>query len=666
MDKLEYQSAVSTLNVWAYNYYALDNPVATDEEYDALYRRVRSYEDAHADLIDPNSPTQRVGDGMLDGFEKRSHGVPMLSLRDAFGEDEIRKWIELLEKEHGKQLFICEPKFDGASLNLVYRDGKLTHAITRGNGKEGEDVTAAAGVIRGIPMSIEGTGLPPRCEIRGEVMMAYRQFEKNNIDRVAAGKEPFANPRNAASGTLRQLDLSEIGNRGLIFMPYDLKEHHALLGSQSEVAELLNSDLFIPTPKRAVCRNADEVIDAFNAFTQMRGSLPFGIDGMVIKVNSREMQERIGSARKHPKWALAAKMPAVEAVTKLLDVVPQVGKHGVSPVAVLEPVLVDGSTVSRATLHNYAEIEAMGLMIGDTVTVFKAGDIIPAIGGCFPARRDGSEREIVAPIHCPSCGTHLVKNSKKDGSEGASLLCPNDRCDAKIQRYLEYIGGRDILDIDGLGKTAAQKLVDALDVVDVFDLLNLTVDQIASLEGYGRKSAEKFHAAIRGIVGRVTLDKIIILLQSPDIGRSISKTLVDALGEDALNPDAVENFTLHGTSDDVFKAYAALLREKHLIVGLMLEKIKPVMPASEQKPESKGGSLSGLKIVITGKLPKPRSFFAGLIEENGGAFSDRITKDVDYLVTGDAVGASKLSKAAKLGIEVMEAEAFFAEYGIAV
>jgi DNA ligase (NAD+) len=589
----------------------------------------------------------------------------MLSLKDAFSENDIHKFIINLENEHGKLSYFTELKYDGASMNLQYSNGKLKAAITRGDGLEGEEVTEAAKTIRGIPHSIADSALPADCEIRGEVMMSFDTFDRQNLIRVMENKEPFANPRNAASGSLRQLNIGEVARRGLFFVPYELKAD-VEIGTQHELSELLDySDLFNAVELKRLCHSAEEVIEAFSEMKNKRSSLPFGIDGIVIKVDNRNIQSVIGTAKKYPKWALAAKFEPQEMTTKLLNVEFQVGKHGISPVAILSPINIDGSVVTKATLHNFDEIQRLGLMINDTVAVVKRGDIIPSVERTYPERRNGSEVAIVKPTHCPSCNSVLVPNILKDKTEGSQLLCPNNKCTAKASRYLAYIADRSVLNIDGLGLSVAEKLVETLQITDVLGLKHLSVDKAMTLVGFGQKSATKLVNNIQKALESVYLDRFIVLLQAPDIGRTISKELAGELGIGALDPEIVEKYTLSGTSNDVFKGYARLLRERNEEIALMVKTLNPkVLPVQEIGSEA--GIFKGLKIVLTGKLEQPRKHYAELIENNGGIFLDKISKEVDVLVMAQIdSGSSKAKNAEKMGIRIVTASDFFAPLYVA-
>jgi len=404
-----YQEAVATLTRWAEAYYNGGDAFALDSEYDALYREVMVYEAKHPEHLIETSPTQHVGAKVLDGFEKRNHNHPMLSLKDAFEEAEIAKWAQLLSKGEGDVWFLCEPKYDGASLNLQYVDGRLDAAITRGDGETGEDVseTIKSGAVKGIPLELPA-GFPALCEVRGEVLMTYSAFEKNNEARLAAGKNEFSNPRNAASGSLRQLEVAEVARRGLIFIPYDIKTD--VLDTQSQIGKLLDSDCFVKGAGRMLVKNADGLAEAYRDFNALRNSLPYPLDGMVAKVDSKPLQEKLGYATKHPKWALACKFEPEEVTTTVLDVVVQVGKNGAqTPVAILEPTEIAGTVVERATLNNFAHITAKDIRVGDKCNLIKSGDIIPMITRSFADRRTGAEKIIEAPTHCVHCGSPLER-----------------------------------------------------------------------------------------------------------------------------------------------------------------------------------------------------------------------------------------------------------------
>lgn len=629
----------------------------TDEEYDLAYRELVAFENENPSLISEGSPTQFVGSTVSEGFERKAHIEKMYSITDAMNEDEIRKFCRNIEKSH-KVEYYCELKYDGASLNLTYENGVLTSAVTRGDGLVGEVVTNNAKMIQGIPHTINYKNSTP-LEIRGEVMMNFASFEANQIMRVEQGKEPFANPRNAASGSLRQLDSMETAKRGLNFFAYGIGSSDYKAETHQELAKFIAQNGFSAVPKSWVCSSADEILKAFKEVASMRAELPFGIDGMVIKVNSLKVSSELGFNRKYPKFALACKLKAVEKKTKLLDVIIQVGKDGThTPVAVVQPTEIDGTVVERATLHNFREIELMDIRVGDIISIFKSGDIIPAIGTVFKNERVGDETPIKIPTHCVSCGTELVRDTLKDGKKGVSVSCPNEECSARVARYIKYVAQRKVLDIDTLGDVVAEQLAKERGVKNVLDLLALTPEQLVTLDGFAQKKADKLYANIQGIVRNTTYDKVIVLLQSKDLGTSISEHLVEVLSGEAFSPDVVEDFKMVGISDEVFKNYAKLLREKSEYVHELLNAIKPVKREVEVVKQQ-SNALEGKVIAITGTLDKKREDYVKIIEVNGGTFAKKVNKSTNILCIGDGVGSVKIEAAKKLGVKVIEYQELF-------
>ena len=406
MKLVDYKRLVKKLAVCASAYYKDNKLLMTDEDYDKAYKELLLFEEVNSELVDLNSPTQNIGSNISKGFQRKSHLQKMYSLTDAMNNDDILKWCNNLEKSHGTIEYYCELKYDGASLNLIYDKGELISAITRGDGTTGEDVTNNALQIQGIPTKIS---IKTLCEIRGEVVMTFKSFDENQELRLLQEKEPFANPRNAASGSLRQLDHMETKRRNLTFLPFGIGENSLDLLKQNSLANHISSqEGFNMNNYSWVCNSSKEVLEVFQKVAEIRKNLPFGIDGMVIKVNDRNMQEEIGFNRKYPKFALACKLPAVEKKTKIKKILVQVGKDGThTPVALVEPTQIDGTIVEKATLHNYNEISLKDIRIGDNVSIFKSGDIIPAIGTVFKLERNGLENIIEAPVHCISCGEKL-------------------------------------------------------------------------------------------------------------------------------------------------------------------------------------------------------------------------------------------------------------------
>lgn len=676
-----YVESVETLNKWAEAYYTKDDAIATDEEYDTLYHEVLEWEQSHQDSVLADSPTQRVGDRLLSGFNKLSHSQKMYSLRDVFNADEAAAWARNVLKAAPDATFYCELKYDGASLNLQYKknsDGLLvlSHAISRGDGAIGEDVTENAKHIEGIPLTIENDNTPQFVEIRGEVVIENSDFFLISERRVRQGGEPFANARNAAAGGLRNYNTKETRERKLKFLPYGVGEISSgasdislvgFLTLQSSLADMITlfggeRGSFRSEPHRKTCKNVDEVVSYFNHIRTIRGELPYGIDGIVIKVNEVEIQEQLGFNYKYPKWAAAWKFPAVEKVTTVKDIILQVGRSGaITPVAILQPIEIDGSVVERSTLHNFSEIENKDIRVGDQVVLIKSGDVIPKITKVMKDRRTGSEQVVKVPTQCPCCETPLIRNLKKDGSEGVGLVCPNLDCPERAVSMLTTLSSRKYFAIDSLGDTAAYELVYKLGVRHLKDLFALSVNDLLTLSGFKQRKAEKLFDAIQGLRGNVTLDKIIILFGIEDLGRSISKAIWNMYGAECTNPEVVGKdipLEIPSTNQTILDEYLDFIANNQPFINELISTFEPVMNAEVKAPPV-DGKWSGMSIAITGTLDKPRDFYEAVIEANGGEFVKTVNKKTTVLVVGDKPGSAKTEKAASLGIPVTTLNEFF-------
>jgi DNA ligase (NAD+) len=641
----EYKKAVQKLNEWALAYYTLDAPLVTDDEYDRLYRAVKDFEATNGELIDPNSPTQRVGGVALDEFEKAKHLEQMYSLEDIFDEEELSEWIGRIHKTSTDVDFVCEPKFDGASLNLVYEGGMLVKAITRGDGVEGEMVLNNAKTIKSIPLVISHKGL---CEVRGEVVIFKEAFEKINEERLRENQSLFANPRNAAAGSLRQLDPAITAKRELVFYPYGLGKNDLGLKSQVECAEFLKREGFLVPPKSYYCKNEQEVLKAYEDLKQNRDALPMMLDGMVIKVNSFALQEELGFTVKFPRWAAAYKFPAVERQTKLLDVIFQVGRTGaVTPVAVLEPVDIDGVVVARATLHNFDEIERKDFRIGDTVTVIRSGDVIPKVVMALVSLRDGSEKKIGKPTVCPVCGKELL-------DEGAIVKCQNLECEARVVESIIHAASKKALNIDGLGEQIVRLLFEKKIIKSLIDLYALTPADFDGLEGFKTKKINNILSSIEASKG-CECWRFIVALGIDLIGEVAAKKLCNNFGLSAFlqNEEAISS--IDGFGGEMVKSFLHFASTNKEDIEKLLATIKPTEPA---KKEFKESFLTGKTVVITGTLSRPRDSIKEILELHGAKVTDSVTKKTDILIAGESAG-SKLEKARVLGTKIMSEDELF-------
>lgn len=643
----QYVENVNLLNKWAYAYYTEDNPIATDEEYDTLYFQVRDYEEENQEQVLSISPTQRVGDVILDGFEKNKHIQQMFSLDDIFTEEELIEWIEKFPKG---TVFYCEPKYDGLSLNLLYKDGSLDKATTRGDGSEGEMVTGNIPHVKGIPLSIPYKGI---VEIRGEVTIPTADFDDINVWRIDNKKAKFSNPRNAASGGLRSFESKNVKAYNLHFSPYSLGENELDKHTQKEEAEWIISQGFKnwETNKFVSFETAEEVQAFYRQMIDERDNYPMMLDGLVIKVDSKEQQEELGFTSKHPRWAIAYKFPAVEKVTTLKEVKLQVGKTGaITPVAIIEPVNIDGVIVSKATLHNFDEIQKDDLRINDQIVIIRSGDVIPKITTIFKDRRTGNEIEINVPTECPVCGCQELD------TDDAIIKCTNKQCSGRVKGILTYAVGRKALNIDNLGESTINELVDKGMVNSVIDLWSLNPEDFLTLEGFKDKKAGKTYQSIQEVIGNVDAYRVLNALDVPLVGESASKKLIKVFGERILNPieeliSYEELIAVEDIGHETAREFVRFMTENSGLVTELKDTLQPVI----EQDVILGNQFEGKNFVITGTLSQSRGYFKDLIEAHGGKVSGSVSKKTDFLLAGDKAG-SKEYKAKELGVAILNEE----------
>ena len=464
MTNKQYLKKIEILKKWAHAYYVDDNPIATDDEYDRLYHEVLDYETAHPSEVAEDSPTKRVGGVVRDEFSKATHIKRMWSMEDVFTTEEVQAWLDRTVKNVGECEYFCEPKFDGASMNLLYENGKLIRAITRGDGVVGEEVTDNVRTIRSVPLSIAYEG---QIEIRGEVVIRKDDFEIINKERLKEGEPPFANPRNAAAGSLRQLDSAVTAKRRLVFYPWGLGENSLAQAKLSQKMDFVYALGFLEPPYAQECKNIEEIEAFYHKLIALRDEIPVMMDGMVLKVDEVSLQEDLGYTVKVPKWMCAYKFPAVEKVTKVNAITIQVGRTGVlTPVAEVEPVEVEGAIIARATLHNFDEIERKGLMIGDSVILIRSGDVIPKITKVLTDRRDGSQVAIHRPTECPTCQREVL-------DEGTLIKCQNLDCPDRVVNSIIHFAKKGCMNIDGLGSKIVEILVKEEKINDILGLYHL-------------------------------------------------------------------------------------------------------------------------------------------------------------------------------------------------
>jgi DNA ligase (NAD+) len=655
------------LNGASYAYYVLDAPSMEDAVYDRLYRELQDLEAANPALVTPDSPTQRVGDRPADRFTSVVHNVPLYSLENAFDVEELRNWDQRWRRIQDEPAeYVCELKIDGNSIALTYENGLLVRGATRGDGTSGEEITSNLRTIRAIPLRLNLENPPARVEVRGEAFIPNDTFEQINRDREAAGEARFANPRNAAAGTLRQLDSRKVAQRKLDFFAYTLHlEDGAILTppkSQWDCLELLQSWGFRVNPNRRLCGSIEEVQQYFEDWDKARHDLLYMTDGAVVKLNSLALQTELGFTNKFPRWAIALKYPAEESPTQINSVTFQVGRTGaITPVAELTPVQLAGTTVSRATLHNSDRIAELDLHMGDTVIVRKAGEIIPEVLRVLTELRVAGALPIVMPTHCPECNSVLVKPEDE-----AATRCVNISCPAILRGAIIHWVSRDALDIEGLGKKLVEQLVEKGEVKSVADIYNLTVAQLEGLDRMGKKSAQKLIDAIEKSKLQ-PWPRVLYGLGIFRVGNTYAQSLsaefptVELLA--GAEPGAIASVFGIGTEiAGAIGAWFAMPANQQLVEQLRSAGLQFTLDAAtiERRAASAAGHLVGKTFVITGTLPTlSRSEAAALIEQYGGKVSGSVSKKTSYVVFGEEAG-SKLMKAQELGIELLTEDGLMA------
>ena len=638
---LEYDTNIKKLIEWSHAYYVLDNPIATDEEYDKLARECKAFEEANPLLKHPNTPNDRVGAEVSKKFKKERHISRMWSQEDIFNEDELKDWLESIYKFNIYN-FVVEPKYDGLSLDLVYDKGVLVKAITRGDGEVGEDVTTNAKTIRSIPLTIPYLGL---LEIRGEVLMKKKDFDKLNEARTSNGEPLFANARNAAAGSLRQLDSKVTASRKLWFVPWGIgsdiinRDKDFKFHNMSIIKLVKEYGFYVPMLPDSVFMDT-EIIEYYKDFIHTRASMEFMIDGMMIKVNDFERCEEIGYTNKFPRWSCAFKFPALEKVTTVTSIIDQVGRTGViTPVAIIDPIEIDGSIVSRATLHNYSEIDKLGLKINDKVILIKSGDIIPKITKVLSDRRT-SPIDIVRPTVCPSCNSTLIE-------ESIELRCINLECTSRVVNSIAYFASRDCAFIDGLGVKIIHQLVNSGLVKSIIDLYKLTKSDLVNLEGFKDKKIDNILSGIENSKG-MDLYRLIAGLGIEHTGVRMSKDLCRQYGLRLLDLSIEE---LSSTDNIGLITATSIVDYINTSRDMINELITITNPKVENKIVDTNHYLYGKNIVITGSFTMPRKVIEEKLESLGAKIKDSVTSSTDILIAGESAG-SKLDKAKKLGIEI--------------
>ncbi len=640
MRQKEYKEKVDLLKKYAYAYYVKDNPLVTDEEYDKLYKEVERFEKEHPNLKEIDSPTSRVGGEVLEGFVKAKHIKRMWSMEDVFDFNELKEWIKRVEKNlDTKPSYYCEPKFDGASLNLLYEDGFLKRAITRGNGVEGEDVTQNARTIRSIPIKIDYDGL---IEIRGEVVIRKDDFFQINKEREKAGEMIFANPRNAAAGSLRQLDPKITAKRRLFFYPWGIGENTLDFPLLSQKMSFVYKLGFLSPSFHQKCDDQNCIEEIYKRTVKMRDDFPVMMDGLVVKVDEIALQNVLGYTVKYPRWMCAYKFPAIEKSTKIKDIILQVGRTGVvTPVAVVEPVEIEGVVVERATLHNFDEIERKDIRIGDRVIIIRSGDVIPKIIKVLDSFRTGNEKKIQRPKSCPVCDKELL-------DEGALIKCQNLECPARVVNSIIYFASKQCLNIDGLGKKIVEQLYKEGLIKSVLDLFYLKSEDLLKLEGFKEKKVQNLLNSIAAVKGTECW-RFINSLGIEHIGEVASKKLCDSFGLDFMEVSYDQLIALDGFGEEMAWSLLEFIRVNKNLVQKLAKIIKPKEP---EKKEIKESAFTDKTVVLTGSMSRPRDEIKRLLESVGAKITNSVSKKTDYVIYGEDAG-SKYDKANSLGVTLL-------------
>ena len=653
------------LRRYEYEYHVLDNPTIPDAEYDRLFHQLKALEVAHPELITADSPTQRVGAKPLSGFAQIRHEIPMLSLDNAFSDEEFYAFVKRIEDRLIRLpeplTFCCEPKLDGLAVSILYINGILTQAATRGDGTTGEDITANIRTIRNIPLQLLMDNPPARLEVRGEVFMPHEGFERLNQQALEKGEKTFANPRNAAAGSLRQLDPKITSKRPLVLNAYGIGivERVDLPNTHYDRLQWLKSIGIPVNPEIRLCNGTDEVLDFYRDIQNKRSSLGYDIDGTVLKINDIALQEKLGFISKAPRWAIAYKFPAQEELTRLNDVEFQVGRTGaITPVAKLEPVFVAGVTVSNATLHNGDEIERLDIAIGDTVVIRRAGDVIPQIIGVLHDRRPADARPIIFPKTCPVCDSAIVRIE----GEAVARCTGGLFCAAQRKEALKHFVSRKAMDIDGIGGKLIEQLVDRELIHTPADLFKLDLTTLTRLERMGAKSAENALASLEK-AKNTTLARFIFALGIREVGEATALNLANHFKtlEALQNADLEALQQVPDVGEVVANRILAFWHEPHNVAVVNDLIAQGVHWETVETKEVTENRFKGKTVVLTGTLTQMgRNEAKALLQDMGAKVSGSVSAKTDFVIAGDAAG-SKLTKAQELGVAVLTEEEFLAQ-----
>lgn len=655
MNKAEAKKEIKRLreeiNDHNYRYYVENNPIISDFEFDQFLKKLEELESKFPDLITPESPTQRVGGEPVDGFITVAHKIPMLSLGNTYNYDELREFDERVKKNVGEVEYVVEPKIDGAGVALLYENGILTRGATRGDGVRGDDITSNLKTIYSIPLRLRSNALK-NVEVRGEIYMSLRGFKKYNKDQTEKGETVFANPRNAAAGSLRQLDPKIVASRPLDIFLYTISFSDVKFDTHEKAIEALKKTGFRTNPLTKKVKNIEEAIKYCEKLETKRETLDYDIDGAVIKVNSLDKQLELGETSKNPRWAISYKFAAKQSTTKLNDIAVQVGRTGtLTPVAILEPVSVGGVTVSRATLHNFDELKRKDVRIGDLVIVERSGDVIPQVVKSIENKRTGDEKQKSIPKKCPICGS---KVARVEGE--VAIRCPNRLCPARLKWRVKYFASRDAMDIDHLGGSTVDKLIEEELIDNIADLYFLKKEDILRLEGFKEKSAQNLLDSIEKSK-KQDLSRLIYGLGIRHVGKYAAQLLaVEYNSIDELSKATAEELKeIDGLGDKTAEAVAIFFATDENIK--LIERLKGI-GVKTKETRQKNLPFQGKKFVFTGglnSLSRPEA--SDLIKQKGGIVASSVGKDTDYVVVGEKPG-SKYQKAQKLGIDILSEDEF--------
>lgn len=655
----DYDQLVAT--IWHHNklYYVDSAPIISDEEYDALFKKLEEVEKAHPEWVTPTSPTQRVNETLSTGFPTVAHQTPMLSLANTYSKDELAEFIKRMYKLTGKEslVFSCELKMDGIAVSVLYDKGLFTRGVTRGDGRQGDEITTNIKTIESLPLMLYGDDVPQHLEVRGEVFMLKKTFLELNQERENLGEDLFANPRNASAGSLKLLDSSVVAARKLNIVFYGMAdESTANIAHQTDLHHYLNK-LGLPTlHKFAKCQNLDEIWGFIEEVRNLRDQLPFEIDGVVIKLDDLKEQKRLGVTGKNPRYAIAYKFAAEQAKTRILDITVQVGRTGVlTPVAELEPVFLAGSTIARATLHNQDEIDRKDIRIGDTVVIEKGGDVIPKVVLVDIALRPGSTKPFIIPSHCPSCGANITKILGE-----VALRCPNKLyCPAQNLRALIHFVSKAAFDIEEMGEKVVEQLVSKGFIKHPSDIFTLNESILYQLEGFKEKSVNNLLKSIEH-AKKISLPKFIMALGIPQVGIGTAELLTEKKGsiESLMQITKEELIEIEGVGEKVADSVLSYFQDQYNLDEIARLLANGVKPQSQKIVQFTDHPFSGKTFVLTGNLTNyTRDTASSLIKMRGGKVSGSVSKNTDFLLCGENAG-SKLDKATSLGVKILDEEEF--------